>query len=253
MSGALTRIATISTGIGRARISAQAGPFIAVLCALAVAGVLLAGLGVNPFFAYRSMVTGALGSTEAMSDTAARLVPICLIALGVALTFRCGLWNVGGEGQFYAGAIGAALTGILIDAPTPVLIPLEVLAGIASGAAAAFVPALFKARFNTNEILVTLMFNFVPILLASYFIAGPFAQSASETTVDIHAAGELPWLVSGDLRLHAGLPMLLVAVAGLGFLVKRTTFGYRMRAIGSNILAARAAGIHVVQAHSLPS
>ena len=100
------------------------------------------------------------------------------------------------------------------------------------------VPATLKARYNTNEILVTLMFNFVPLLLALYIIAGPFSQGLAAKTVDIHESGELPWIVIGNLRLHAGLLIVLVAVIGMDFLVNRTTFGFRVRAIGSNIRAA---------------
>ena len=92
-------------------------PIVAILSALAVTAILLVALGVDPLFAYKSMFLGAVGNFQSFSDTIAKMVPITLIALGVALSFRCGLWNVGGEGQFYAGAIGAALTGIFIDAP----------------------------------------------------------------------------------------------------------------------------------------
>jgi general nucleoside transport system permease protein len=222
-------------------------PIMAVLGALAVTAGLLLALGVDPLFAYRSMVLGAVGTTQSLSDTIAKTVPITLIALGVALTFRCGLWNVGGEGQFYAGAIGAALAGIIIDAPAWILIPLEVLAGVLAGGLVALVPAALKAKFNTNEILVTLMLNFVPHLLALYLIAGPFAHDLAAKTVDIHESGELPWLVIDNLRIHAGVLFVFAAVIGMHFLIERTTFGFKIRAIGSNIEAARAAGVNVVR------
>jgi general nucleoside transport system permease protein len=229
----------------------KAAPFVApamaVIGALAITALLLLALGVNPLFAYKSMVLGAVGTTQSLSDTIAKTVPITLIALGVALTFRCGLWNVGGEGQFYAGAIGAALTGILVDAPPLILIPLEVLAGITAGGLVALVPATLKAKFNTNEILVTLMLNFVPHLFALYLIAGPFAHDLAAKTVDIHASGELPWLIIGNLRLHVGILFVFAAVIGMHFLIGRTTFGFKVRAIGANIDAARAVGINVVR------
>src|SRR5262245_6166407 len=222
-------------------------PIMAVLGALAGTAGLLLALGVDPLFAYRSMVLGAVGTTQSLSDTIAKTVPITLIALGVALTFRCGLWNVGGEGQFYAGAIGAALAGIIIDAPAWILIPLEVLAGVLAGGLVALVPAALKAKFNTNEILVTLMLNFVPHLLALYLIAGPFAHDLAAKTVDIHESGELSWLVIDNLRIHAGVLFAFAAVIGMHFLIERTTFGFKIRAIGSNIEAARAAGVNVVR------
>src|ERR1700744_6103637 len=114
--------------------------------ALLLTALLFVVLPVDPLLAYRSMLIGALGSPEAISATIERLVPICLLALGVALTFRCGLWNVGGEGQFYGGAIGAACVGILFPAPAPILIPLELLAGAFGGLLVAAVPAALKAR-----------------------------------------------------------------------------------------------------------
>jgi simple sugar transport system permease protein len=170
-----------------------------------------------------------------------------LIALGVGLTFRCGLWNVGGEGQFYAGATGAALVGILVDAPPLILVTLELLAGMAAGCLTAMVPAILKARFNTNEILVTLMLNFVPLLIALYIIQGPFSHGYAAKTVDIHPAGQLPWLVVRGLRLHGGLLVLVAATLGLHFLLARSTFGYKVRAVGANVRAAQCSGIDVVR------
>jgi ABC-type uncharacterized transport system permease subunit len=218
-----------------------------VLAALAVTGLLLLALGADPLFAYKTMVLGGIGSAQANSDTLAKMIPIALIAFGVMLTFRCGLWNIGGEGQFYAGAIGAAITGIVVDAPAPILIPLELLAGIAAGCATAYVPAILKARYHANEILVTLMLNYVPIYLALYLIQGPFSHGLAAKTLDIRPAGELPWLIVGQLRLHAGLIFVLLSVIAVSVLVNRTTFGYKIRAIGSNIHAAQAAGIDVVR------
>ena len=222
-------------------------PAAAVLGALAVNAILLLALGISPLTAYTSMVAGAIGSGQSVSDTLGKTVPIALIALGVGLTFRCGLWNAGGEGQFYAGATGAALAGILIDAPPLLLVPLEVLAGVAAGCLTALVPAALKARYNTNEILVTLMLNFVPHLIALYIIQGPFSHGYAAKTVDIHAAGQLPWLVVGSLRLHAGVLFVPAAALGLYVLIGWTTFGFKIRAIGSNIRAAEGAGIGVVQ------
>ena len=98
-----------------------------------VTGVLLALLGADPFFAFKTLVMGGIGSPQALSDTLAKMIPIALIAFGVMLTFRCGLWNVGGEGQFYSGAIAAAILGIVVDAPAALFIPLEIAAGVIAG------------------------------------------------------------------------------------------------------------------------
>src|SRR5262249_16735012 len=155
----------------------------------------------NPLFAYKTMVLGGIGSVQALSDTLAKTVPLALLGFGVMLTFRCGLWNIGGEGQFYAGAIGAAVAGILIDLPWPLLIPLEIIAGIAAGCFTAYIPAILKARLQANEILVTLMLNYVPIYLALYLIQGPLSHGLAAKTLDIHSAGQFRWLVIGEFRL----------------------------------------------------
>jgi general nucleoside transport system permease protein len=231
----------------RKQLAVNSAPLVAITGALIVTAVLLLALGVNPLFAYQSMILGAIGSPEALSDTLAKTVPIALIALGVGLSFRCGLWNVGGEGQFYAGATAAAIVGIVVDASSWILIPLEIIGAAAAGGLVAFVPAILKTRFNVNEILVTLMLNFVPVLIALYVIAGPFSQGLSAKTLDIHHGGELPWLIIGNLRLHAGMPLVIAAVVALDVIVNRTTFGYRVRAIGSNIRAAQAVGINVAR------
>jgi ABC-type uncharacterized transport system permease subunit len=221
-------------------------PAACVIAALAITALLLLALGADPLYAYRAMVVGGLGSAQAISDTLAKTIPICLIGLGVLLTFRCGLWNIGGEGQFYAGAIGAALTGIMVDAPAPILVPLEVVAGAAAGALTAFVPAVLKARFHANEILVTLMLNYVPLYLALYLVQGPFSNGLAAKTVDIHPAGELPWANIGGVRIHAGILVVAAAVVATHILVSHSVFGFKVRAIGSNAHAAEAAGIDVV-------
>jgi general nucleoside transport system permease protein len=222
-------------------------PLAAVAGALAVTALLLLALGVNPLFAYKSLVLGAVGTTASLSDTLTKTVPIALIAFGVGLSFRCGLWNVGGEGQFYAGATAATIIGIVVSAPFWILVPLEILGAGAGGAMVAFVPAVLKARFNTNEILVTLMLNFIPVLIALYVIAGPYSQGLADKTLDIHESGELPWFVVGNLRLHAGLLFVFIAVVVLDVVISRTTFGFRVRAIGSNTRAAEATGINVIR------
>lgn len=226
-------------------------PALCVGGALGVCGILLLLLGVNPIFAYKTMIVGGVGSATALSDTLAKMIPIALIGFGVMVTFRCKLWNLGGEGQFYAGAIGGALTGILINAPAPVLISLEVFAGIAAGCVTALIPAVLKARYHANEILVTLMLNYVPIFLALYLIQGPFSNGLAAQTTNIHHGGELPWLIVGHLRIHIGLIFVLLSMVATDILMNRTTFGYQIRAIGSNIHAAQAAGINHVRTQFL--
>jgi general nucleoside transport system permease protein len=219
----------------------------AAVGALILAGLLMLALGVNPLTAYVAMINGAFGNAQNLSDTIVKTIPIALIALGVALTFKCGLWNAGGEGQLYFGAIAAVIIGIELDAPAVVVVLAEFTGGLAAGALAGLLPGILKVRFGANEILVTLMLNFIAILLAGYIIHVAYTATFTPSTINISQAAELPWLNSHGLRIHIGAVFAVIATILMYILMTRTTFGYRVRAIGSNIDAARNAGINVAR------
>jgi len=218
-----------------------------VAVGMVLIGVIMLILGINPIRAYGSIVRGAFGSQVNLSDTIAKTVPIALIGLGVALTFRCGLWNIGGEGQLYFGAAAALIVGVELDGPAYIVLPAVTLAGIAAGALAGLIPAILRTRFHASEILVTLMLNFIAILLASYLIAGPYHDPVVPATVPVGDGAELPSWYLGGLRIHAGIIWLLFFTAGMAFLMARTTYGYRIRMIGTSEDAALNAGIAVAK------
>jgi simple sugar transport system permease protein len=223
-------------------------PVGAVGVALLLCAVLVAASGAPVLPAYGVLVKGALGSWFAISETLTRATPLIFTGLAAAVAFRARLWNIGGEGQLYAGAIAATVLGTgLIDAPSWVLVPLLLAAGALAGAVLLLGPALLKLRFGVDEVVTTLLLNFVVLLLVVLLLEGPlkdpnaFGWPQAAPIVD---AGVLPRLVPGK-RLHAGLLVALAMAVLVWFIEGRTTLGYVIRAVGLNARAAGYAGIPV--------
>lgn len=217
------------------------------LLALAVSALVIAAVGSDPFVALGAWAEGAFGSAEALSEVAVKTCPLLLVGLGVALAFRAGLWNIGAEGQFLVGATVLAWVGRDPGhLPAWLALPLALLAATAGGAAWAGVAAFLRARREVNEVISTIMLNFVALGLVSYLVHGPLQEAAGNypQTDAVAAAVRMPRPVTG-LRLHAGLLVGLAAAAGAHVLLFRTVLGYELRASGLNPLAARLAGLRV--------
>lgn len=220
-------------------------PVVAVASALALtAGALLLG-GHDPVAGLSALMGGALGSWDRfLSITLVRAVPLMLAGLAVALAFRAGVWNIGAEGQLYAGATVAVWLGLILPPALGLMGLTVVIAGAAAaGAAWAWVPAIMRARLGTSEVISTLLMNFVALYLAAFLVHGPlkeprgvFPQSAA-----IPEAFRLPTLVPNS-RLHAGLLLAMLVGAAMWILLARTAFGFRIRAVGASEEAARISG-----------
>ncbi|MFQ5514918.1 MAG: ABC transporter permease [Myxococcota bacterium] len=223
-----------------------AAPLGAALMALALSVGLLGALGADPGQALAALVRGALGDRLALESTLLRMGPLVLIGLGVALSFRCGVWNIGGEGQLYAGALGATAlaTRILPDAPAPVLIPLVLAAGAAGGMLWGGLAAALRIGRGVSEVLSTILLNFVAVLLVAYAVQGPLQElSAAYPQSDpLPPAARIPAL-PGLSRLHWGLPLALLLGVGLWLALFYSAAGLRLRAVGLSPDAARYAGI----------
>lgn len=214
-----------------------------------VVAVLLAGLaGADPFSVIGLILKGAAGSKFALLETLNRATPLIFTGLAVAVAFRAKLWNIGAEAQLYAGAVMAVLLGTgALALPAALLLPLSIAAAMAAGALVLLGPAALKLRFGVDEVVTTLLFNFIMLLFVSYLLEGPLKDPAglgwpkSERLV---AEARLPRIVEG-LRLHWGFALALIAAAAVFVIERRTTLGYEMRAVGSNAEAARFAGIPV--------
>jgi len=188
---------------------------------------------------------GAFGTPERfLSITLVRSVPLMLTGLAVALAFRAGVWNIGAEGQLYAGAASAVYVALALDgAPAPILIPAVMAAAAILGGAWAVVPAYLRARSGVNEVISTLLMNFVGIYFVAWLVHGPLQESRGvfPQSDPIPLAAQLPTLVPGS-RLHAGFLMALGLAAVLAWGFKRTAVGLRVRAVGLAPEAARVSG-----------
>jgi ABC-type uncharacterized transport system permease subunit len=216
-----------------------------IIMAFVVVGLVLLAFGADPLRIYAEMFKGAFGSLNGVAETLVYATPILLTGLAAIVCFRCGMWNVGAEGQLYLGAIAAVGLGFnRMGLPGPILLPVMALGAIAAGAAWAAVPGFLRTRFDANEVIVTIMMNFIAMILATYLIGGPWASGATPVTKPIAEVGYLPILLPGT-RLHVNLLFALAVAAVLSLMLNRTALGYEIRAVGLNARAARVAGIRV--------
>ena len=226
-------------------------PVFATLAALAVGAVMLLALGANPIKAYGALIEGAFGSQNNLAETAVKAVPLLLVGLGICISFRANVINIGGEGQMIIGAILGTLLGLVLTGwPGWMVIPLALLAGFVGGAIWGAIPGALKAYFGVNEILSTVMMNAIAVQIMNYLLRGPMidpaqAELASQIpqTASLDAAFRLPRLV--PTRLHLGAAIAIALAILVYILLWRTTLGYRIRAVGQNPDASRYGGIRV--------
>ena len=219
---------------------------IAVIAALLVGAVIVYLAGSSPYEAYRALFEGAFGSTYDFAQTLARTTPLIFTGLTVAFAFRCGLFNIGGEGQLYVGGMAAAIVGVSITGlPVYVHLPLALCVGAAAGGAWAFLPSILKARVGAHEVITTIMMNYIGILLCSYLANYPFkAEGWIAQTDVVESSAQLPRLVSAT-QLSAALFLALACVIVAYYILYKTTLGYEIRAVGLNPSGAEYGGISV--------
>jgi len=228
------------------------GRQLAVLLVSLLAGFIAVGLifvikGVNPLYALWKILAGSFGSLYGISETITKAIPLILIGAGLTVAFRAKFWNIGAESQMLMGAIVATWIGLNLGTRLPgwLVIPLMFLGAFLAGALWGAVPAVFKVRFGVNEVISTLMLNYVAAEFLNLLIVGPWkgaTQQGFPYTDDLPAAATLP-LISGT-RIH--YPTLLIALGCAVFLfvlIYYTKFGYELRVVGENPEAARYAGI----------
>ncbi|MCT7373528.1 ABC transporter permease [Chelativorans salis] len=222
-------------------------PLFAIGAALAIAGFLIALAGAPVLDAFWQILKGAFGSRLGISETLTRTTPLIFTGLAAAVAFRARLWNIGGEGQFYMGAIGVAAlaSGIMAGWPPVAAIPVAMLAGAIAGMVTLLVPLGLRLRFGVDEVVTSLLLNFVVLLFVSMLIEGTLKDPLAfgwPQSVPIPEAAELPELMART-RLHAGLLIAVVAALLVQFVQARTRFGMQSRAAGLNAAAARFAGV----------
>jgi len=204
--------------------------------------VLLAGA--NPIVAFAALGDGAFGSLQGLSETGVKACPLLIAGLSVAMAFRAGIWNIGAEGQLLLGAVVMAWLGAYPWVTGWVGLPVALAGAAIAGGLWALIAGVLKVTRNVNEVISTIMLNFIAVGLVSYLVHGPLMESAgrypqSEAIVD---AMRLARIVPA-LRLHAGVPFAIVIAALCNVLLFRTVIGYQLQAVGGNAEAARLAGI----------
>ena len=228
------------------RLAAAIVPAISILLALVTGGIVLLFAGEDPLAVYRAMLDGAFGSRNGVAETLVKTIPLLLTGLGVGVAFRMQLWNIGAEGQLYLGAIAATGTALymLPGAPAVVLIAAMVVAGLAGGAAWGLIPGALRAFLRVNEIITSLMLNYVAILFAEYLVHGPWKNPEGFGFPGTAQFPDAAWLPRwGTTRVHLGLAFGLVAAAVLWVILRRTRWGYEIAVTGENERAARYAGM----------
>ena len=204
--------------------------------------------GANPFQTLGLILRGAAGSQFALLETLNRATPLIFTGLAVAVAFRAKLWTIGAEAQLYAGALMAVLLGTgALGWPSGLLLPAMAGAAMLAGALVLLGPALLKTRLGVDEVVTTLLFNFIMLLFISMLLEGPLKDPMGmgwPQSSRLVPEARLPRIVDG-LRLHWGFALALIAAVVVWVIQSRTTLGYEMRAVGQNRQAAEFAGIPV--------
>jgi simple sugar transport system permease protein len=220
---------------------------LSIFLALLFCALFLSLNGMNPITIYIKMFKGAFGSGYGISETLVKAIPLLLCGLGVSIAYRIAIWNIGAEGQFIAGALSAtAVTIYFPSMPTFLVIPIMVIMGILGGAIWGLLTAIPRAYFQVNELITSLMLNYIALLLLNYFVFGPWKDPKGFNfpgTPEFESYAQIATL--GGTRLHLGLIFGLVAVALYAFFIKYSKWGYELRLIGANPSAAKYAGIRI--------
>jgi simple sugar transport system permease protein len=227
-------------------------PLAAIAVTLLLTSALVAWAGAPVGRAYVLLLEGGFGSRFAITETLTRATPLILTGLAAAVAFRARLYNIGAEGQLYAGALAAVAVGGLhggsgFDAPAALLFPLMIVAAMAAGALLLLGPALLKSRLGVDEVVTTLLLNFVVLLAVSALLDGPMKDPSAmgwPQSVALQDALQLDKLIERS-RVHTGLLAALGLALALWVLMQRTTTGFEIRAVGSGPRAAAFAGMPV--------
>lgn len=222
-------------------------PFASASLAFVVGGIILGSAGVDVGNAYFIMFRGAFGGIFGFGDVLLKTTSLLLAGLAVSVAFRCRQWNIGAEGQLYMGALAGALVGISVLGAIPgVGILAVIVTSFVFGALFALVPAVLKVKFGVNEVISTVLLNFVALLFISFLLQGPLkAPGFNPYSPEIFDESKMPIIFPGT-RLHAGIIVAALATVGVYYLWK-TKIGFEIRTVGANIKAARYGGMDVTK------
>jgi simple sugar transport system permease protein len=229
----------------------------AIVFALFLGGILIALAGGDPIRSYQHIAKASFGDVGVLSDTLVKATPIMLTALACAVAFRMKLWNIGAEGQFIMGAFAASaivLTPVLsAETPRWLFITVMILAGMAGGAFWGFIPGYLKAKLNVNEIITTLMMNYIAVAWINFWIFGVWSEGGFQMSPKFPETAWLPRLLDyakslpllRGLTTHGGILIAIAVAVILWLVLNRSRWGYEIRLIGDNPQAAKYAGINI--------
>ena len=226
-------------------------PVISLVLALVIGAVLISALGTDVGLAYKALFTGALGNSKAIAQTLVLATPLIFTALAFAVAYRAGSFNLGGEGQVYAGAIMGAWMGFEIPPVLPPVIhvPIVILAGALGGAIFGFIPAWLKATRSVNEVITCIMMNYIGINITNYLVSttGPLLRDSTlPATPMVQPAARLPF-IWGNTRLTIGIFIAIAFAIVIYIFLWKTRAGYKARAVGFNRQAAEYGGIKTMR------
>lgn len=223
-------------------------PVAAILVTIVIASVLVLIAGASPFNVFFLVAKGAAGSQFALMETLSRATPLIFTGLAVAVAFRAKLWNIGAEAQLYIGAVMTVVLGTgLLPLPAPILIPILMIVAMAAGALLLLGPAVLKTRFGVDEVVTTLLLNFIVLLFVSMLLEGPLKDPMGlgwPQSQKLIAEARLPRIITGR-RLHYGFVIAIACAVLVSIVMKKMVLGYEMRAVGHNPEASRFFGIPV--------
>lgn len=241
---------TIKGTASRSRaVADMAIPVLAVLTALAIGAVIIWATGASVFDAYKGLVEGAFGTVRGLTETLVIATPYTLAGLAVALGFRCGLFNIGAEGQFYLGALFSVYVGYAAKGlPIYVHLPLALLAGALGGALWGAIPGFLKARLGVHEVINTIMLNYIAVKTVDFLVKNPMLDGTATIprTPYIETTATLPKLLPPH-RLHAGFIVAIAAIFVVYWFLWKTTLGFEIRTVGANPDAAKYGGMSVTR------
>lgn len=218
---------------------------LAIILAILSTGVILTVFGLNPFRVYYAIIEGSLGTELRIKQTIIKAIPLTITSLGILVAFRMKFWNIGGEGQIIMGAMAASYVALNYGSlPKPVLLLLMAIAAIAMGGFWAFIPAVFKRKFGTNETIFTLMMNYIGIKFVMYLQYGPWMDPNANGFPRVAPFPEnavLPTLFG----VHIGLIIAIICMIAVYFLMGYTKLGYEISVVGESYETARYAGMNI--------
>ncbi|GMG70381.1 ABC transporter permease [Tetragenococcus halophilus] len=226
-------------------------PVLSVILGLIIGAILMAAFGFNPVIGYQSMINASLGNLRSIGETLRQATPLIFTALGFSIANSAGFFNIGLSGQALCGWVASvSLALVFPDLPKIILLPLCIIAGALAGALAAAVPGVLRAYFGTSEVIVTIMMNYIVLYLSTFILQDWMPESFrssldSSNRITENASLNMESLSTlfGGSRVNAGLFLALLGLVVVWFIMKKTTLGYEIRAVGLNPNASEYAGM----------